>query len=729
MGKSNSKASVPKPIQSATASDSLNKKSAQLSNSTNPQDDTSTPSPSRSGSASESLSRTSAKLSNSPNHQDERSTPAPRISAKTDGAYDPVYAQIQASNDASQDPSNDPVYAQNWQSRTDPAHNPVPHQIRASHDASQDPSNDPVYAQNWRSRTDSAHNPVPHQRRASHEESSDPSDHPDYAQGWETHGSEKLKLMEKSGEPRGSPLKTRAYDPVYAQGNGKAGFSKLNLIKKSAPPRGSPSRDPANDPVYAQGHGKADFSKLNLIEKSAAPRGSPSRDPANDPVYAQPQRSADQDPSNDPVYSQNQASPEKSNPAKSRLSQLSSQLSTSPNPQETASDSASNTKARRKAKRRSNDPSADLPADYSDILGHLERMRSIAMTPDPSDRGYARQKQHGKLWVRERIEKMLLPRTWTEIGSVAGTAVWRKDPTNPQAEHVDSFIPSNNPQGFGMVSTHSGNRTVYLTADDFSVRAGHADGSVGLKTTFGEKLALRLKIPVVKLVDGSSGGGSVTTIMKHGYAYLPHATILFDAVRQMNMGIPNLGAAVGPAIGLGAARVVSTHFNCMAADIGSMFNAGPKVVEGATFEEGLSFSDLGGPNVHCTNGTFDNVAPNEEGCFEMIRTVLGFLPDCGALQAPPVSECTDDVMREDIALRSIIPRRKNRMYDPFYIITSVMDKDSWFEIGNMWGRTSIAGLARLGGRPVGVISNNCEVNGGALDAAGSQKLMKHIKFW
>ena len=477
------------------------------------------------------------------------------------------------------------------------------------------------------------------------------------------------------------------------------------------------SQDPSNDPVYAQNWQSRTNPAHNHVPHQRRASHEESSDPSDHPDYAQGWAAHGQ---------------QISNPAQTRLSQLSSHLSASPSPEETAEhakSSASNTKARRKAKRRSNDPSADLPADYSDILSHLDTMRKIAMTPDPADRGYARQKQQGKLWVRERIEKILIPRTWTEIGSVAGTATWRKDSINPQSEHVESFVPSNNPQGFGLVATPSGNRTIYLTADDFSVRAGHADGSVGLKTKFGEKLALKLKIPVVKLVDGSSGGGSVTTITKNGYAYLPHTTILFDAVRQLNMGIPNLGAAVGPAIGLGAARVVSTHFNCMAADIGSMFNAGPKVVEGATFEEGLTFSDLGGPNVHCTNGTFDNMAPNEEGCFEMIRTVLGYLPDCGALQPPPVSECTDDVMREDITLRSVIPRRKNRMYDPYYIIASVMDKDSWFEIGNMWGKTSICGLARLGGRPVGVMSNNCEVNGGALDAAGSQKLMKHIKFW
>jgi acetyl-CoA carboxylase carboxyltransferase component len=168
------------------------------------------------------------------------------------------------------------------------------------------------------------------------------------------------------------------------------------------------------------------------------------------------------------------------------------------------------------------------------------------------------------------------------------------------------------------------------------------------------------------------------------------------------------------------------HFSVMAADVGTLFNAGPKVVEGATYEEGLSFQDLGGPMMHCTNGTIDNLAANEEGCFEQMRTILGYLPNYGG-ESPPVIKCDDPEDREEIDLRSIIPRRKNRMYNPRRIITLVIDKDSWFEIGALWGTTAIGGLARLGGRPVGVISNNCEVNGGALDAAGSQKLTRLIK--
>ena len=441
-------------------------------------------------------------------------------------------------------------------------------------------------------------------------------------------------------------------------------------------------------------------------------------------------------PDADPVNPQHEAvessqpSSQGSFKAASRLEQISSH--TRP-PSSTSTNAPNTSRARRRArsKSKSTDPTS-LPEDYSDILTHISTMRSIATTPDPSNRGYSRQKLAGKLWYRERIERLLDAGTWREIGSVSGSAIWRQDEHNPQREHVESFVPHNNPQGFGRVTCGKTGqrRQIYLTADDFSIRSGHADGGNSLKTLYGEKLALKLKVPVVKLVDGSSGGGSVTTIKTHGYAYLPHVTVLGTVVKQLNAGIPNLGAVLGPAIGLGAARVVSTHFSVMAGDIGSLFNAGPKVVEGATFEEGLSFSDLGGPGMHCTNGTIDNLAENEEGCFDQIRTVLGYLPNCGELQAPPVyADFGDDVNREDMALRTIIPRKKNRMYNPRTIIESVVDRGSWFEIGSLWGRTGIVGLARQAGRSIGILSLNCEVNGGALDTLGSQKLLKMIKFW
>ncbi|KAB2111384.1 hypothetical protein AG0111_0g1931 [Alternaria gaisen] len=390
--------------------------------------------------------------------------------------------------------------------------------------------------------------------------------------------------------------------------------------------------------------------------------------------------------------------------AKDRLAQVSSHI-------------APNTPKRRSRKA----ADSDAPADYSDILGQIATLRKIAATPDTNNRGYLRQKQAGKLWVRERVEQLLDPGSFQEVGSVSGTVKWKQ--LGSVKEEPEEYVPSNNVQGFGRLR----GRKIVFTADDFSIRAGHADGALMEKTIYMEKLAIALKLPIVKLVDGSSGGGSVTTIRSTGFSYVPPLPSFAQVVQQLNMGIPNLGAVVGPAIGLGAARVVACHFSVMAADIGSLFNAGPSVVKNATFEEGLSFTDLGGPAMHCTNGTIDNLAPDEAGCFEQIRTVLGYLPDCGT-KLSPVIDCSDPVDRTSEGLRSIIPRSKNRMYNPRAIITEVVDQDSFFEIGALWGTTAIVGLARFAGKPAGIVSLNCEQNAGALDALGSQKITRMLKF-
>ncbi|KAK5005029.1 hypothetical protein LTR28_008206, partial [Elasticomyces elasticus] len=261
--------------------------------------------------------------------------------------------------------------------------------------------------------------------------------------------------------------------------------------------------------------------------------------------------------------------------ALSRLSQVSDHIN-KPETQAPASDerpAAPNTSRRRTC--RVKNPSSDLPADYSDILGQLANLRAKASTPDRNRVGYVRQKEAGKLWVRERVEQLLDPGSFREVGSVSGTVKWRT--LGGVREEPEDFVPSNNVQ------------------DDFSIRAGHADGSLMAKTVYMEKLAVALRLPIIKLVDGSSGGGSVTTIRTHGFSYIPPLESVEHVVKQLNMGIPNLGAVLGPAIGLGAARVVACHFSVMAADVGSLFNAGPKVVANATFEEGLTLADLGGP--------------------------------------------------------------------------------------------------------------------------------------
>lgn len=254
--------------------------------------------------------------------------------------------------------------------------------------------------------------------------------------------------------------------------------------------------------------------------------------------------------------------------ATDRVSQVAGHLAASPN---------TSKKRTSKSKSKSKD---ELPADYSDILGQIEKLKKIASTPpdinDPevNSRGYVRQLQAGKLWVRDRVLQLLDEGSFKEVGSVSGEVTWKK--LGGTKEEPVKYVPSNNVQGFGTLR----GRRILFTADDFSLRAGHADGALAEKTVFMEKLAIAMRLPMIKLVDGSSGGGSVSTIKKNGWSYIPGLVSFEPAIKQLNMGIPNLGAVLGPAIGLGAARVVACHFSVMAADIGSLFNAGPKVVAG-----------------------------------------------------------------------------------------------------------------------------------------------------
>ena len=169
-----------------------------------------------------------------------------------------------------------------------------------------------------------------------------------------------------------------------------------------------------------------------------------------------------------------------------------------------------------------------------------------------------------------------------------------------------------------------------------------------------------------------------------------------------------------------------SHFSVIAADIGSLFNAGPKIVEGATFEEDLSFETLGGPRIHTSNGVIDNAATNEKGCFDQIADFLSYVPNHGGV-LPPVIESQEDPNRSCPELRTSIPIRRQRMYEVRPIIRALVDKDSFFEIGPYWGNTVVCGLARFNGRPVGIFANDSMHNAGALDTAGAQKYSKHIR--
>ena len=234
-----------------------------------------------------------------------------------------------------------------------------------------------------------------------------------------------------------------------------------------------------------------------------------------------------------------------------------------------------------------------------------------------------------------------------------------------------------------------------------------------------------MKIPMIRLLDGSSGGGSVATYLKNGYTYIPGLPA-FDSIMKQLSSVPVITAGLGPVVGLGSAKACCSHFSVVERQIGRLFAAGPPVVAYATFEEGITQEELGGVEVHCRNGTYDNVADSEEECFEQMKRFLSYMPP-HAGQLPPVFECDDPITRRDEWLASAIPARRQRTYEIRPVIESVVDKGSFFEIGALWGRSVVTGLARIGGYSVGILSADCQDGtGGTLESLGCQKIRRFV---
>src|SRR5207247_7091282 len=114
--------------------------------------------------------------------------------------------------------------------------------------------------------------------------------------------------------------------------------------------------------------------------------------------------------------------------------------------------------------------------------------------------------------------------------------------------------------------------------DALTVRGGAGDASIGGKQGYAERMARELKLPLVRLVDGTGGGGSVRSYETAGRTYVP-GNPAWDLIAAALSEIPVVAAALGPVAGLGAARVAASHFSVMVRGLSQVFIAGPPVVK------------------------------------------------------------------------------------------------------------------------------------------------------
>ncbi|MFS0575417.1 carboxyl transferase domain-containing protein [Sporosarcina sp. 179-K 3D1 HS] len=323
-----------------------------------------------------------------------------------------------------------------------------------------------------------------------------------------------------------------------------------------------------------------------------------------------------------------------------------------------------------------------------------------------------RHQSRGKLTVRERVSRLLDEDTFHETGAIAGAAKYEDG-------ELKDFQPTNVVIGRGKID----NRKVVVCADDFTVRGGAGDQASMEKQVYSELMAHDLQIPIIRLVDGTGGGGSVSSLDDLGYAYIPVNPAWNHVVNNMGR-VPVVAACLGSVAGLGAARVAASHFSVMVEGISQLFIAGPLIVKHGMGQD-LSKEELGGVEVHRSSGAIDNVVKTEDEAFEQIRRFLSYLPT-NVWQLPPVMKTDDSPTRKEEELISVIPRSRRTPYKIRPILEKIFDSESIFEMGRDYGGETVVGFARLNGHPVGFLANDPLVGGGGLSVKACDKIERFV---
>lgn len=348
--------------------------------------------------------------------------------------------------------------------------------------------------------------------------------------------------------------------------------------------------------------------------------------------------------------------------------------------------------------------------NWQEEVEEIARRRELAKEMGGPE-NVARHHQAGKLTVRERIDKLLDPSSFREYGVLTGAAQY------DESGHLIDFTPANIVIGTGRIN----GRRVVVSGEDFTIRGGSSEATSPEKWQWAEKLAMEMRMPLMRLVD--STGGSVRLLEQAGATKLPGYPHLNTS--DILGLIPVVAAALGSVAGLGAVRVVGAHFSIMVKEASQVFAAGPPVVERATGER-VAKEQLGGYRLHTRgSGVVDNEAEDEEDAFRQMRQFLSYMPQ-NVYQVPPRQESSDDSSRREDELLSIVPRNKRKTYDTRKILKLVLDRESLFEIGRFNGRSLITMLGRLNGYPVGVMASDTNFYGGGMDASAAEKMIRFV---
>ena len=310
-----------------------------------------------------------------------------------------------------------------------------------------------------------------------------------------------------------------------------------------------------------------------------------------------------------------------------------------------------------------------------------------------------------KLFARSRIALLCDKDSFVEDGLYANCG----DPELP----ADGVVT-----GLGRIN----GRSIALMANDSTVKAGSWGARTVEKIVRIQEVAEKLQVPLFYLVD--SAGARITDQVEM-FPGRRGAGRIFRNQAKLSGVIPQICLLFGPSAAGGAYIPAFCDVVFMVDGNASMYLGSPRMAE-AVIGEKVTLEEMGGARMHCsTSGCGDFLCATEEEAIQKAKRYFSYLPSnaCGCV---PV-ETPIQPERPASDLRALIPESEARAYDMKQVIKTIFDKDSFFEVKELYAKEVITGFARLDGKTVAVVANQPMVKGGVLFVDSSDKAARFIQ--
>ncbi len=343
-------------------------------------------------------------------------------------------------------------------------------------------------------------------------------------------------------------------------------------------------------------------------------------------------------------------------------------------------------------------------------VDRLDELNAKALLGGGADR-IKKQHEGGKLTARERVDLLLDPGSFIEIGRFVTHRC------------VDFGMETQKVLGDGVITGYGAvdGRKVFVFAQDFTVFGGSLSGAYAQKICKVMDMAMKVGAPVIGLND--SGGARIQEGVESlaGYADIFLRNTLASGV------VPQISAIMGPCAGGAVYSPAITDFILMVEGTSYMFITGPDVIKAVTHEE-VTKEALGGAHTHASkSGVCHLTSPDDKTCIAQVRELLSYMPSNNH-EDPPFKPTNDPPLRDVPELDTMIPLESNRPYDVKDVIVSVVDDGHLFEVAEAYAPNIVVGFAHIGGRSVGIVANQPAVLAGVLDIDASMKAARFVRF-